>query len=80
MGPKVLDWVEVWTLGWPWQWRDVVVDEPCFSLVCSMLGIVILLKNDVFSAQEVGHDAHRQALITTPVTVNGIELSALIDT
>src|SRR6266550_1546614 len=46
--PKVLNRIEVWRLCWPQQRLNSMVIKPLLGLFAGVLGVIVLLKDDIF--------------------------------
>ena len=53
MTPKILNGIEVWRLCWPLHDIKIMVFEPAAGLLASVLGVVILLKNDILMIEAI---------------------------
>ena len=47
LSPLMLNWIKVWRLGWPLHNLKTMVFEPGFGLLAGVLGIVVLLEDNV---------------------------------
>ena len=46
MIPKMLNWIEVWGLSWPWHDIESMGLKPLLGLFASVLWIIVLLENN----------------------------------
>src|SRR4051812_34880123 len=70
MVSQVFNGIEVWRLCWPWENCDMMVFKPSLSQCRAVLGVTILLENDVVGSFAVKIEAGLKVVIQNP----GVEL------